>query len=228
MSKSSKSEFPDVWRWLQSLSPIERVEALSLNNIVASTVIINLVYYERKEVWNQLKIWDAESFKLFKAEVEKNVMTYSKQNGNGKTKKRSRTTTKGYKPQARSQFFYMKISTCSDPKVLARNITSQRSNTDSHRDALIRNRKKCVNSLCVMRSNNMIGEPRAGMFKTSQSNYVDTISVSYESVHNDNMAKLWSQLKTYSDGNFLLSSVLHNDQNNELKNLPRDEWCAEW
>ena len=115
----------------------------------------------------------------------------------------------------------MKISTCSDPKVLARNITSQRSNTDSHRDSLIRNRKKCVNSLCVMRSNNMIGEPRAGMFKTSQSNYVDTISVSYESVHNDNMAKLWSQLMTYSDGQFL-------QHDNDPSKLPRDEFCAGW
>jgi hypothetical protein len=43
------SEFPDVWRWLQSLTPLQRVQALSLTNEVVATVIINLVYYERKE-----------------------------------------------------------------------------------------------------------------------------------------------------------------------------------
>ena len=36
------------------------------------------------------------------------------------------------------------------------------------------------------------------------------------------MAKLWSQLMTYSDGQFLQKGI------SELIDLPRDEWCASW
>ena len=36
------------------------------------------------------------------------------------------------------------------------------------------------------------------------------------------MAKLWSQLMTYSDGQFLQKGI------QELDDLPRDEWCASW
>jgi hypothetical protein len=60
------------------------------------------------------------------------------------------------------------------------------------------------------------------LFHSSETNYVDTVAVSYDAVHNDNMAKLWSQLMTYSDGQFLQNGE------KELDELPRDEWCASW
>ena len=218
-----KSEFPKVWRWLQSLSPLQRVQALSLNNEVAATVIINLVYYERKEVWNTLKVWDNESFVTFIKEVRNNVVVkhLGKKRPRGLLKKPT-TKSRDYKPVARSQFWQVQMATSADPKILARNINMGRSTSDARKDELVRNRKKCVKSLCVMRSNDTINVgSSSGLFKASLSNYVDTIAVSYEAVHNDNMAKLWSQLMTYSDGQFL-------QHDNDPSKLPRDEFCAGW
>lgn len=216
------SEFPDVWRWLQSLTPLQRVQALSLTNEVVATVIINLVYYERKEVWNQLKIWDSESFHVFIKEVKTNVIS---KRSNGKAKKRQRSMFKNMdmsrKPLKRSQFWQVQFATACDPKVVARSIAIGRGRTDSEKNELIRNRKKSVNSLCVLRSNDMV-DNAVNLFHSSETNYVDTVAVSYDAVHNDNMAKLWSQLMTYSDGQFLQNGE------KELDELPRDEWCASW
>ena len=180
----SKSEFPAAWRWLQSLTPLQRVEALSLNNEVATTVIINLVYYERKEVWNTLQIWDNPSFLSFVKEVKTNVISSSKHPGKKRPRGTSKSKEKPYKPVARSQFWQVQLSTSADPKILARNISMARSSTDSRRDELVRNRRKSVQTLCVMRSNDIVhaNNSTSGLFKSSLSNYVDTVSVSYESV----------------------------------------------
>ena len=187
-SKGAKAEVkPDAWKWLESLSPLLRIHALSIVDEVATTVVINLANDQNHSSVTQ-RIMAAESFRIFTKEVRMNIV------GNKRTRNAKERV---FDMRRQHRQFSLKLKM--DPKVMHRNLTFHHSGS-AQAVAEVKKRKQSIETLCVMRWDDDASVGGSESEKVLL-NMVNTLTASLAAVQK--LDSLWARLRDWSKGQFL-------------------------